>query len=72
MNSFRKAPSGRAISAAHLLIDIRNFPEILDMINSVINSRRTAEVKLEKRNKDLYIAVYETARGIKDRIQLPE
>ena len=42
------------------------------MINSVINSRRTAEVKLEKRNKDLYIAVYETARGIKDRIQLPE
>ena len=42
------------------MIDIRDYPEVIDAINAVINSRGLAEVKIEQKG----IAVVEQKRTI--------
>ena len=34
------------------MIDIRDYPEVIDAINAVINNRSIAEIKTEKRMED--------------------
>lgn len=47
------------------MIDIRDFPEIIDIINGIVNNHGTAEIKNEARKGETNLVVVEIARTVK-------
>lgn len=47
------------------MIDIRDYPEIIDCLNSIINNKGTAEIKNEARKDDVNLVVVEISRSVK-------
>lgn len=45
------------------MIDIREMPDIIDTINTVINNREIAEVKIEPKGVSV-VAIYRTVKVI--------
>lgn len=46
------------------MIDIRDFPFVIDTINSILNNRGIAEVKNERKDKD-HLVVVEIKRTLR-------
>lgn len=47
------------------MIDIREHPEVIDIINAIINNHGTAEIKNEARKGDTNLVVVEIVRSVK-------
>lgn len=46
-------------------IDIRDYPEVIEIINGIINNRGTAEIKNERRQGETNLVVVEITRAVK-------
>jgi hypothetical protein len=46
-------------------IDIRDYPEVIEIINGIINNHGVAEVKNEKRQGEVNLVVVEISRTVK-------
>lgn len=46
-------------------IDIREHPEIIDLINAIVNSKGIAEIKNEGKHNTVNIVVVEVKRTVK-------
>ena len=49
------------------MIDIRDWPEVIDAVNAVLNNKGIAEVKNEKRQGKDNLVVVELTRKLKTR-----
>lgn len=49
----------------HTMIDIREYPEVIEIINGILNNGGVAEVKNEKRRREDNIVVVETMRVLR-------
>ena len=47
------------------MIDLRNYPEIIDCLNNIINNKGVAEIKNEARKGDENLVVVEITRSVK-------
>lgn len=47
------------------MIDIRDYPEVIEIINGIINNRGTAEIKNERRQGETNLVVVEITRAVK-------
>lgn len=47
------------------MIDIRDYPEVIDCLNSIINNKGTAEIKNEARKDNVNLVVVEISRAVK-------
>jgi len=57
---------GRGIVKVREMIDIKDFEEVLDTLNAIINNRGTAEIKLETpKEGGQKIVVVEISRSVK-------
>lgn len=68
------AVGGRNRQRTLFMIDIRDYPEVVDAINSIVNNGSIAEVKKEKNHRDrtVTILVIEQYRVIKHRHNLDD
>lgn len=48
-----------------MTIDIRDYPEVVEIINGIINNRGTAEIKNEKRQGEVNLVVVEINRAVR-------
>lgn len=51
------------------MVDIRDFPEVIDIVNAIINNKGTAEIKTERKkdngNVTENLVVVEISRSVK-------
>lgn len=47
------------------MIDIRDYPEVIDVVNGIINNHGTAEIKNEARKGEINLVVVEITRALK-------
>lgn len=47
------------------MIDIRNYPSVIEAINTIINNKGIVEVKNESRHGDTNLVVVEITRTVK-------
>lgn len=47
------------------MFDIRDYPEVVDTINYIINNRGTAEIKNEARRDEVNLVVVEITRAVR-------
>ena len=47
------------------MIDIRDYPEIVEIINGIINNRGIVEIKNEDRKGGVNLVVVEVVRSVK-------
>lgn len=48
-----------------MTIDIRDYPEVIDCLNNIINNRGVAEIKNESRKDECNLVVVEITRAVK-------
>lgn len=48
-----------------MAVDIRNMPEVVEVINAILNNHGIAEIKNESRKDDANIVVVEITRSVK-------
>lgn len=51
------------------MIDIRDYPKVIEAINAVLNKQRIAEIKNERRKGQDNIVVVEITRTLKRKTQ---
>lgn len=49
------------------MIDIREHPDIVEMLNQILNSKGTAEIKNEKRKGEDNLVVVQITRTLKSK-----